>query len=207
MRIFAELRLLFVHVRADVHLATDDGMDALADAGAVEVHHAVHHAVVGDGAGVHAQFLEPGNQGLDGTCAVQQAVFGMQMQVCKHAFPPYVRSCAAPKPRAASKTRRPRVPQSVRRRKILQARRFQMRPTPGSPRLFPALLPIRSPASPACAPTQESAPCSTGQAPSRSCAVALAAGTAGSRRFPPYALPRRSLPHALRGRLRRATAR
>ena len=118
----------------------------------------------------------------------------MQMQVCKHAFPPYVRSCAAPKPRAASKTRRPRVPQSVRRRKILQARRFQMRPTPGSPAFFPALLPIRCPASPACAPTQESAPCSTGQAPSRSCAVALAAGTAGSRRFPPYAPPRRSLP-------------
>ena len=88
--ILAEGGLLFVHVRADVHLAADDGMDARVLAGAVKVHHAVHHAVVGDGAGVHAQLLQARHEGLDGAGAVQKAVFRVQVQVCKHLSSRYV---------------------------------------------------------------------------------------------------------------------
>ena len=88
--ILAKGGLLFVHVRADVHLAADDGMDARVLAGAVKVHHAVHHAVVGDGAGVHAQLLQARHEGLDGAGAVQEAVFRVQVQVCKHLSSRYV---------------------------------------------------------------------------------------------------------------------
>ena len=88
--ILAKGGLLFVHVRADVHLAADDGMDAGILAGAVKVHHAVHHAVVGNGAGVHAQLPEAGDEGLDGAGAVQEAVFRVQVQVCKHLSSRYV---------------------------------------------------------------------------------------------------------------------
>ena len=87
MRIFAELALLFVHIRADIHLAANDRVNARVLAGAVKIHHAVHHAVVGNGAGVHAQLLQTRHKRLDGTSAVQKAVFGMQMQMCKHSFP------------------------------------------------------------------------------------------------------------------------
>ena len=45
--------------RGDVHLAADDGLDALGLAGAVKVDRAVHHAVVGDGDRVLPQLLDP----------------------------------------------------------------------------------------------------------------------------------------------------
>ena len=79
---------LVVHVRADVHLAADHRMDALGLGRAVEVQHAVHHAVIGDGAGLHAQLLQPLHQRLDAARAVQQRIFRVQMQVCKHVSTP-----------------------------------------------------------------------------------------------------------------------
>ena len=79
---------LVVHVRADVHLAADHRMDALGLGRTVEVQHAVHHAVVGDGAGLHAQLLQPLHQRLDAARAVQQRIFRVQMQVCKHVSTP-----------------------------------------------------------------------------------------------------------------------
>ena len=79
---------LVVHIRADVHLAADHRMDALGLGRTVEVQHAVHHAVVGDGAGLHAQRLQPLHQRLDAARAVQQRVFRVQMQVCKHVSTP-----------------------------------------------------------------------------------------------------------------------
>ncbi len=73
----------------DVHLAADDRMDALAQALLVKIHHAVHHAVIRDGQRLHAQFLCSGDQRLYAARAVQQRVFGVQVQVRKaHARPP-----------------------------------------------------------------------------------------------------------------------
>ena len=52
-------------------------------AGGVKIHHAIEHAMVGDGAGVHAQLLNQSGQLFDAARAVQQAVLGMQMQMRK----------------------------------------------------------------------------------------------------------------------------
>ena len=70
-------------VAANVHLAADDGLDARVLHGGVEVDGAVHHAVVGDGAHVHAQLLHPLHQLGDAACAVQETVFRVQMQMRK----------------------------------------------------------------------------------------------------------------------------
>ena len=51
--------------------------------GLVHVHRAVHIAVVGDGNAVHAQLHSPLQQFLRLGSAVQQAVLGMHMQMCK----------------------------------------------------------------------------------------------------------------------------
>ena len=68
---------LVLHVRADVDLAPDHRMDARRLRGAIEVHHTVHHAVVGHRAGGHTQRLQPLHQRLDPAGPVEQAVFGM----------------------------------------------------------------------------------------------------------------------------------
>ena len=60
-----------------VDLAADDGLDALGQAGPVEVHRAVHHAVVRDGAGALAHLLHDLGQLPDAAGAVQQAVLRM----------------------------------------------------------------------------------------------------------------------------------
>ena len=70
-------------VAADVHLAADDGLDARILHGGIEVDGTVHHAVVGHGAHVHAQLLHPLHQAGDAARAVQQAVFRVQVQMCK----------------------------------------------------------------------------------------------------------------------------
>ena len=72
-----------VHVVADVDLASDDGMDAALFRLGVEIHDAVHDAVIRDGAGVHAQFFDAVQQGTDAVCAVQETVFGVQMKMCE----------------------------------------------------------------------------------------------------------------------------
>ena len=100
---------LFVHVGAHVHFAADHGMDALCLAGLVKIDRAVQHAVVRDGAGVHAQRLQALGQLADAAGAVQQAVFAVQVQVRKchgHTSPvliipiiPYVRQLCTPKMR------------------------------------------------------------------------------------------------------------
>ena len=43
--------------RRNIDLAPDHRMDSRLVAGLIEIHHAVHHAVVGDGQRLHAQFL------------------------------------------------------------------------------------------------------------------------------------------------------
>ena len=76
-------------VPADIGLAADDRVHPRVLHGRIKVNNPVHHAVIGDGAAVHAQGLEPLHQFGDAAGAVQQAVFRMQMQVCKtHPFLP-----------------------------------------------------------------------------------------------------------------------
>ena len=66
-----------------IHLAADNGMDALLLTGAVEVHRAVHDAVVSDGAGVLPHGLHQCRQVADTARAIQQAVFRMDVEVNK----------------------------------------------------------------------------------------------------------------------------
>ena len=71
--------LVKARARGDVHLAADDGLDALGLAGAVKVDRTVHHAVVGDGAGGLSHRLDELWKVADAARAVEQAVFGMDM--------------------------------------------------------------------------------------------------------------------------------
>ena len=68
-------------VVADVDLAAENGLDA--DLGALlgEIGRAVHVAVIGDGAGGHAEVLGAVAQVLEADGPVQQAVFGMAVQM------------------------------------------------------------------------------------------------------------------------------
>ena len=60
-----------------VQLAADDGLDPRLFGGLVEIHAAVHDAVVGDGHRGLAQLLDPLHQRTQAAGAIQQAVFGM----------------------------------------------------------------------------------------------------------------------------------
>ena len=71
---------------SNIHLTADDGFDACRNCGIVELHAAIHNAVVGDGHGGLAQLLDAVEKFVDPARAVQQAVFGMQMQMGKLSF-------------------------------------------------------------------------------------------------------------------------
>ncbi len=88
--VLARHGLLFCHIRADVHLAADDRVDALAQARLVEVHHTIHCPMVGDGAGIHAHPLDLFDQVADAARAVQKAIFAVNVKMDKHftRFPP-----------------------------------------------------------------------------------------------------------------------
>ena len=64
-----------------IDFAADDGLDPGFFGGAVKIDHAEHGAVIGDGAGRLAQLLQPFHQTLDPAGAVQETVFGMNVQV------------------------------------------------------------------------------------------------------------------------------
>ena len=66
-----------------IHLAADDGMDALRLTGAVEIDGAVHGAVVRDGAGSLPHLFDQFGQVTDAAGAVQQAIFRMDVKVSK----------------------------------------------------------------------------------------------------------------------------
>ena len=73
----------FVEARAvrDVHLAADDRLHALLLHGVVELDRAEHVAVVGDGAGRHAQLGDALGQLLGPAGAVEEGVFGVEVEV------------------------------------------------------------------------------------------------------------------------------
>ena len=83
MAVFSRRAMLLKSVGADVHLAADDGGDALLQTGVVEVDSPVHHAMVGHGGMRKAKLPEASDQGLDAVGPVQEAVFGVQMQMGK----------------------------------------------------------------------------------------------------------------------------
>ena len=70
-----------------IDLTPDNGLDPHLSGCPVKINYSVHGAMIGNCYTVHPQFLCPGCQFLDFTGAVQQAVLGMDMQMCKcHSF-------------------------------------------------------------------------------------------------------------------------
>ena len=67
----------------DIGLHADYGLYALLAAGVVKVDHAVHHAVVGNGKGSKAKLFCLCNKVVYPCGAVEQAVFGMYVKMCK----------------------------------------------------------------------------------------------------------------------------
>ncbi len=83
-------RAVILHIVAGIDLTADDGMDAALFGFRVKIDDPIHRAMVGDGAGIHAQLLDAVKQRADAVCAVQQAVFGVKVQMCKgHADAPF----------------------------------------------------------------------------------------------------------------------
>ena len=72
-----------------IDLTADDGFHSCLPGCPVKINDPVHGSMVCNGHTVHSQFLSPGCQFLDLAGAVQQAVFRMDMQMCKcHSCPP-----------------------------------------------------------------------------------------------------------------------
>ena len=69
--------------RGDIDLAADHGVQPGGLAGAVEIDHAVHHAVIGDGDGRLPERLGALDELPDAAGAVEQAVFGVDVQMGK----------------------------------------------------------------------------------------------------------------------------
>ena len=91
MAVFPGRAAFFETIAADIDLAADDRGDAGVPAGVIKIHRAVHDAVVGDGGVGEAQLLQAADQRADAVGTVQQAVFGMQMQMGKgHERSPFV---------------------------------------------------------------------------------------------------------------------
>ena len=82
-------------VPADIGLAADDGLEACFRHGRVEINGAVEHAVIRDGARIHAERLQAFHQRGDPAGPVQQAVLRMKMQMGKAHRRSPLRRCAA----------------------------------------------------------------------------------------------------------------
>ena len=103
VRAIDAVHLIETRTRGHVYFAADNGLDARLFRGFIKIDAAVHHAVVGDSHSRLAQLFHPFHQRLDAACAVQKAVFSVQMQMCKlpavfncHGLPPPVRLPALP---------------------------------------------------------------------------------------------------------------
>ena len=81
--------LLTVKARTgrDIDLAADDRLDARRFRGLIKVNHAVHHAVVGNGRGCHAEFFDTADILGDLVGSVQERILRVDVQMRKgHAF-------------------------------------------------------------------------------------------------------------------------
>ncbi len=92
MAVFFGKGALIPHVGTDVYLAPDHRMNAVFFTGGVKINGTVKHPVVGDGTGGHLHVFQALYQMPDAAGAVQQAVFRVQVQMCKaqRLFPPCV---------------------------------------------------------------------------------------------------------------------
>ena len=79
----ARKRAAIVHIGADIAFAADHGVNPGLFRSRVEIHRAVHHAVIGHGAVAHALRAQRVHQRIDAARAVKQAVFRMQMKMSK----------------------------------------------------------------------------------------------------------------------------
>ena len=75
------LRTKRAFVRGDIGFDAENGLDARGRCRRVKLDGRVEIAVVRDGDGVHAQFLDAFHQLWNGVAAIQQRVFGMQVEV------------------------------------------------------------------------------------------------------------------------------
>ena len=69
--------------RRHIDLTADNGLDAGRLAGLIEGHRAVHHAVVRHGEGGHPQLPGALSHPVDAAGAVEQGIFGMDMEMDK----------------------------------------------------------------------------------------------------------------------------
>ena len=81
--VFARCRSLIQMIRARIDFTADNRVNAALLRLAVKIHNAVHYAVIGYGAAVHAQFLYPVKQLGYARRAIQQTVLSMYVQVSK----------------------------------------------------------------------------------------------------------------------------
>jgi hypothetical protein len=70
--------------RGNVDFNADDGLYVGLFGCAIEIDYAVHCAVVGDSKTIHSQLFCPAHQMLDSAHAIEQAIFGMNVEVSKH---------------------------------------------------------------------------------------------------------------------------
>jgi hypothetical protein len=73
--------------RGDINLTANDGLDAGLFSSLVKLDGTVHDAVVGDGQAIHTQFFSLLHEPRDTAHTIQQAVFGVDMEVSKHHTP------------------------------------------------------------------------------------------------------------------------
>ena len=81
VRLVAAVALPAIAVDGDIRLDAEDRLHARVLRGEVELHRAEEVAVVGDGDGVHAEFLHALEQPLDRVAAVEQRVLAVKVQV------------------------------------------------------------------------------------------------------------------------------
>jgi hypothetical protein len=70
-------------IGCDIDLAADDRFDSPGSCCLVKLDCSVHHTVVRDSQRVHAQFLDTSYQWLDTAHPVEEAVFGVNVKMCK----------------------------------------------------------------------------------------------------------------------------
>jgi hypothetical protein len=68
----------------NINLTADYRLDSLLFALFIEVYRTVHYTVIGNGAGGLTQLPHTGNKPADVTCAVQQAVLGVNVKMSEH---------------------------------------------------------------------------------------------------------------------------
>ena len=66
-----------------IDLATEDGLDTLSFAFLVKVNDSEHVAVISYRNGIHAQFLDFGDEFFDIAESIEEGILRMQMQMCE----------------------------------------------------------------------------------------------------------------------------